>query len=274
VAPGKEERAGAHRNGGSMARRCKRCRPAVFNGGGVAPVVVDEGGWVLQLEGDPRVWRRRSIEGKSSSEGRSPEGGTTVMLGWSPARRRGSGGVKPARRTPGRWERRRGARAWTDETNSARGEKNLRLAGDGSVLTGSGGEGARRGGHHMEAERKREREREGPWARRGAARRARAVRCRATVEDGGVGVTRSTWLTGGVGSTVCSIQFSNRIKLISNGFKFAPNFDRSKRCLPLLQKFQIKYGYEEHRIRNNFSYRNFSRFKIKFDLKFEEFSMS
>jgi hypothetical protein len=171
VAPGKEERAGAHRNGGSMARRCKRCRPAVFNGGGVAPVVVDEGGWVLQLEGDLRVWRRRSIEGKSSSEGRSPEGGTAVMLGRSPARRRGSGGVKPARRTPGRCERRRGARAWTDETNSARGEKNLRLAGDGSVLTGSGGEGARRGGHHVEAERKREREREGPWARRGAARR-------------------------------------------------------------------------------------------------------
>jgi hypothetical protein len=46
----------------------------VFNGGGVAPVVVDEGGWVLQLEGDSGVRRRRSIEGKSSSEGRSPEG--------------------------------------------------------------------------------------------------------------------------------------------------------------------------------------------------------
>jgi hypothetical protein len=44
------------------------------SGGGVAPVVVDEGGWVLQLEGDPGVRRRQSIEGKSSSEGRSPEG--------------------------------------------------------------------------------------------------------------------------------------------------------------------------------------------------------
>jgi hypothetical protein len=88
------------------------------------------------------------------------------------------------------------------------------------------------------------------------------------VEDGGVGAMRSTrltsepgrdggpivsgWvrrgeavdaaLTGGVGSTVRPIQFSNRIKLISNGFKFAPNFDRSKRCLPLLQNFQIKCG--------------------------------
>jgi hypothetical protein len=47
---------------------------AAFNGGGVAPVVVDGGGGVLQLEGDPGVRRRRSIEGKSSSEGRSPEG--------------------------------------------------------------------------------------------------------------------------------------------------------------------------------------------------------
>jgi hypothetical protein len=48
---------------------------AAFNGSGVTPVVIDEGGWVLQLERDPGVRRRRSIEGKSSSEGRSPEGG-------------------------------------------------------------------------------------------------------------------------------------------------------------------------------------------------------
>jgi hypothetical protein len=75
VAPGKEERVGAHQNGGSTVRRRKRRRAAVFNGGGVAPVVVDEGGWVLRLEGGPGVRRWRSIEGKSSSEGRSPEGG-------------------------------------------------------------------------------------------------------------------------------------------------------------------------------------------------------
>jgi hypothetical protein len=149
----------------------------------------------------------------------------------------------------------------------------------GSVLRGVAGREARRDGRRVEAEWKRER---GPWARRGAARRrvlgaavARPRRarvahchCRATVEDGGVGATRSTWLIGGpgrdggpvisglvrrgeavgaaliggVGSTVRPIRFSNRIKLISNGFKFAPNFDRSKRCLSLLQKFQIKYG--------------------------------
>jgi hypothetical protein len=44
---GKEERAGAHQNGVPMVRRRKRRRAAVFNDGGVAPVVVDKGGWVL-----------------------------------------------------------------------------------------------------------------------------------------------------------------------------------------------------------------------------------
>jgi hypothetical protein len=50
--PGKEEGARAHRSGGPTVRRPKRRRTVVFNGGGEAPVVVDEGGWVLQLEGD------------------------------------------------------------------------------------------------------------------------------------------------------------------------------------------------------------------------------
>jgi hypothetical protein len=36
-------------------------------------------------------------------------------------------------------------------------------------------------------------------------------------------------LTGGVGSTERPIRFSNRIKFISNGFKFTPNFDRSEK---------------------------------------------
>jgi hypothetical protein len=50
---GKEERAGAHRNGVPTARRRKRRRAAAFNGGWVALVVVDKRGEVLQLEGDP-----------------------------------------------------------------------------------------------------------------------------------------------------------------------------------------------------------------------------
>jgi hypothetical protein len=38
-------------------------------------VVVDERGEVLQLEGDPGVWRQRSIEKWSSSEGAHRRGG-------------------------------------------------------------------------------------------------------------------------------------------------------------------------------------------------------
>jgi hypothetical protein len=41
--PGKEERAGAHRNGGSTVRRCKWRRAAVFVGGEGAPVVAGGG---------------------------------------------------------------------------------------------------------------------------------------------------------------------------------------------------------------------------------------
>jgi hypothetical protein len=71
----KEERAATHRNGMPTVTRCKRRRVAAFKGGGLASVVIDEGGWVLQHEGDMGVRRRRSIEGWSSSEGHSPEGG-------------------------------------------------------------------------------------------------------------------------------------------------------------------------------------------------------
>jgi hypothetical protein len=50
--PGKEEGAEAHRSGVSTVRRRKRRRVAAFNGGGVAPVVIDECGEDLELEGD------------------------------------------------------------------------------------------------------------------------------------------------------------------------------------------------------------------------------
>jgi hypothetical protein len=42
--PGKEEKAGAHRNDGSMVRRGKRRRAAAFVGGEGAPVVTGGGG--------------------------------------------------------------------------------------------------------------------------------------------------------------------------------------------------------------------------------------
>jgi hypothetical protein len=73
-APDKKSGDRAHRGGRATVGRREMAGAAAFNGGGVAPVIVDQGGWVLQLEGDPGVRRRQSIEGKCSSEGRSPEG--------------------------------------------------------------------------------------------------------------------------------------------------------------------------------------------------------
>jgi hypothetical protein len=77
-------------------------------------------------------------------------------------------------------------------------------------------------------------------------------------------------LTSGAGSTVRPIRFSNQINFISNEFKFALNFDRSKMCLPVLEKLEIKYGWKELEIRNNFPCRNFSIFEKGFELKFRE----
>jgi hypothetical protein len=52
---------------------------AVFNSSGVTPVVIDEGGWVLQLDRDPGVRWRRSIVGKAAQKGGvSPERGKTA----------------------------------------------------------------------------------------------------------------------------------------------------------------------------------------------------
>jgi hypothetical protein len=53
---------------------------AVFNGGGVAPVAVDECGGIRRLEGDQGVRRRQSIEEWSSSVGahrKGTDGGDT-----------------------------------------------------------------------------------------------------------------------------------------------------------------------------------------------------
>jgi hypothetical protein len=56
----------------------------------------------------------------------------------------------------------------------------------------------------------------------------------------------------------------------SINFKFSSNFYSLKMCLMLLQKFQIKYGWYDLEIRNKFPYRNFSRFKMEFELKIRE----
>jgi hypothetical protein len=53
--PGKEERTGAHRNGGSTVRRYQQCWAVTFVGGEGAPVVAGGGDEVLQLGRVERV---------------------------------------------------------------------------------------------------------------------------------------------------------------------------------------------------------------------------
>jgi hypothetical protein len=128
--------------------------------------------------------------------------------------------------------------------------------------------GARRTGEADAREQGRQRAR----TTRGQRLISGARRCRTRWASVGCGRVRqrSAMLTRRPGSTVPGGANSNGIQTISNGFKFDPNFNRSKRCLPLLEKFQIKYGWKELGIRNNLSYRNFSRFETEFDLKFRE----
>jgi hypothetical protein len=38
--------------------------------------------------------------------------------------------------------------------------------------------------------------------------------------------------------------------------------------LPLLQKFETKYGWKVFEMRNSFAYRNLLRFEMDFELKF------
>jgi hypothetical protein len=71
--PGKEERTGAHRNGGSTVRRCQRRRAAAFIGVEGAPVVAGGGDEVLQLGRGEGVRDLQEISGIGSS-GRSSSG--------------------------------------------------------------------------------------------------------------------------------------------------------------------------------------------------------
>jgi hypothetical protein len=64
-----------HRNGGSTMRQRKRRRAAVFNGSGVAPVVVDVRGGVLQHQCGRGKRDLAPIQGMAKLGGRSPERG-------------------------------------------------------------------------------------------------------------------------------------------------------------------------------------------------------
>jgi hypothetical protein len=140
------------------------------------------------------VSRRRSIEGKNSSEGAN--GGDAQMDSGA-----GEGLQRQKTSEEDTWAM--GTNVWRSDVDGrdddAWGERNFWPAGSSSILTGSDGVGARGwtpwGGGAGEREG-------GPstaWSSAASVRRVRVVRCRTTVESGRVGATRSTWLTGGPG---------------------------------------------------------------------------
>jgi hypothetical protein len=57
----------------------------------------------------------------------------------------------------------------------------------------------------------------------------------------------------------------NEIQTILNKIQIHPSFDRSKRDLLGLKKFQRKYEIEEFEERNNFIHRNFFKFEVDFE---------
>jgi hypothetical protein len=59
---------------------------------------------------------------------------------------------------------------------------------------------------------------------------------------------------------------SAHFDLLKN-FSIGLELIRFKDDLPVLETFQIKYGIVENEIRNNFSYWNFSKFGLEFELK-------
>jgi hypothetical protein len=50
----------------------------------------------------------------------------------------------------------------------------------------------------------------------------------------------------------------------------SPNFDWFKMCFPEIQKYEIKYGWKEVEMRNNFLSRICLRFWMNFELKISE----
>jgi hypothetical protein len=54
---------------------------------------------------------------------------------------------------------------------------------------------------------------------------------------------------------------NSNLKLI---FQIYSNLIRSQQDLPELENFEIKYGWKEFEIRNNFPCRNFLRFQMDF----------
>jgi hypothetical protein len=97
--PGKEERAGAHRNGGSTVRRCKWRWATAFVDGEGAPVVAGGGDEALQLGRGEGVSDLQEILGIGSSGRSSPGSG---------GRRRCSAGIRKGEGAVDGWRRRSG----------------------------------------------------------------------------------------------------------------------------------------------------------------------
>jgi hypothetical protein len=76
------------------------------------------------------------------------------------------------------------------------------------------------------------------------------------------------WAAAAVGSAHKNSNVFDLFKGIPEG----SDLIRLKDGLSELKNFQIKYGYEGIKIRNNFPYWNFSKFGIEFELKFREYS--
>jgi hypothetical protein len=70
------------------------------------------------------------------------------------------------------------------------------------------------------------------------------------------------------------IWFKIWIQTDSNKFQILPNFDRSKKNVPKLKKFEVKYGCEGFEEWNKFIHRNLFRFEMGFELKFREVKVS
>jgi hypothetical protein len=138
----KEERAGAHQNGGSMVRRRKRHRAAAFVGGEGAPVGGDGGCGVLQHRRGKGVRKLQENAGIGSS-GRSSPG--------SRGRRRCSTGIREGEGAVGGWrwrfgcgERWGGSGAREEGSERSGDERTSGAARAGSErLGGSAAEGKR-----------------------------------------------------------------------------------------------------------------------------------
>jgi hypothetical protein len=118
--PGKGERTGAHRNGGSTVRRCQRRRAAAFVGGEGALVVAGGGDEVLQLGRGEGVRDLQELSGIGSSGRSSPGSG---------GRRRCSAGIREGEGAAG--GRRRRSRCRERWGSSGAQEKESERSGDG-----------------------------------------------------------------------------------------------------------------------------------------------